>query len=302
MGKLWGIAVVAAVGLLGLSGCQSKAAPANKPATSSAVSKSTAEKKSSVKPHAAVSSSAQSAKAASASSAKQATPWTSTKAAQLETFMQQWGQSMGQTYAAYDAAHPVDFYGEQEPNDFAKIPPAVGEEKINYTLSQDGKTTADYAVVAIYSDAATAGFGGQHLYLFTLYHGQPKVLVTMQNQGNEKNWLYFSVTQNADLAKGFADIAAGKSTVAPAAKVGPQSSREAITRAEEANGNMPLAWEPIKNYKQAEALLKAKVSAGKWVTGHGSAGISSPIYWSVTLEGSTLYKVVYATGEIKDFE
>ncbi|WP_390408479.1 DUF4767 domain-containing protein [Lacticaseibacillus jixiensis] len=301
MGKIWGIAVGAAIGLLGLSGCQQKSqAPATHKASSAAVSKSASGRQ--VKVPAAASSSVKPAKASSSSSVKQAAPWSSTKAAQLETFMQQWGQSMGQTYVEYDDAHPVDFYGLKVPTELGRMPPAIGEQKINYSLSQDGQTTADYAVVAIYSDAATAGFGGEHLYLFTLYHGQPKVLVTMQNQGNEKNWLYFSVTQNADLAKGFADIAAGKSAVAPAAKVGPQSSREAITRAEEANGNMPLAWEPIKNYKQAEALLKVKFGDGKWVTGHGSAGISSPIYWSVTLEGGTLYKVVYATGEIKDFE
>lgn len=300
MGKRWGIAVGAAIGLLGLSACQSRSASrTGNQAATSAVSKSASAPKAAVKSHAATSSQA---KAASASSFSNATPWSSTKADQLTAFMQQWGQSMGQTYAEYDEAHPVAFYGLQVPTELGHMPPAIGEQKINYSLSQDGQTTADYAVVAIYSDAATAGFGGQHLYLFALYHGQPKVLVTMQNQGNDNNWLYFSVTQNADLAKGFADIVAGKSTVAPVAKVGLQSSREAITRAEEANGNMPLAWEPIKNAQQAEALLKGKVSAGKWVTAHGSAGISSPIYWSVTLEGSTLYKVVYATGEIKDFK
>lgn len=136
--------------------------------------------------------------------------WSPQQAALLATFMKAWGTSMAQTYEAYDAAHPVDFYGEMIPNDFAKMAPAMGEQKLNYTLSKDGKTSADYAIVAIYSDAATGGFGDQHVYLFTLYHGKPRVLFTMQNQGNEKNWLYFSPTKNKSLIAGFAAIVAGR--------------------------------------------------------------------------------------------
>ncbi len=188
------------------------------------------------------------------------------------------------------------------PNDFAKMAPAMGEQKLNYSLSKDGKTSADYAIVAIYSDAATCGFGDQHVYLFTLYHGKPRVLFTMQNQGNEKNWLYFSPTKNKALIDGFAAIVAGRKPALPKAPVvGQHSSRDAITQAEAANQSHPLAWEPIKDYKMAEALLIKKYGDRGWNTVYGSADRSAPIYWTVTTEDNSLSKIVYATGEVEDY-
>lgn len=194
----------ATLGMLLLVGCgqqPSKSSSASHSSTASVKSKAQASHSS-----AATSTSSSKQAATSSSAAAKTTPWTSAKASALQQFMTSWGQSMGQQYRSYDATHPVDFYGMKVPSEFDHMPPAIGQTKISYTLSADGTTTADYAVVAIYSDAATAGFGDAHLYLFTLHHGTPEVLVTMQNQGNENNWLYFTVTENADLKAGFAKL------------------------------------------------------------------------------------------------
>lgn len=295
----WGRVLTAAVGIaaavLLLSGCASGQQDAGTPTVKQSKKADKSSSKQSAKK-------AASQKSSSSKKASVKQPlWSPAKAAKLATFMKAWGKSMGQTYQAYDSAHPVDFYGEQVPNDFDKMPPAMGDQKLNYAFSTDGKANADYAIVAIYSDAATAEFADQHVYLFTLFHGQPKVLFTMQNQGNENNWLYFDVTKNAALTSGFAAIVSGKQP-AKLAAVGPDSPRDAITQAEAANDNGVLSWEPIKDYKMAEALLIKKYGDLGWATAYGSANRSAPIYWTVTTADNSMSKMVYATGEITDYE
>ncbi|WDF83389.1 DUF4767 domain-containing protein [Lacticaseibacillus pabuli] len=138
-----------------------------------------------------------------------AAPWSSSKASQLASFMASWGTTMKQQYQQYGPGHSVSFYGQNEPDDMSSEPPAVNNQRISIAWSDNGKTSADYALVAVYSDAETQDFGDQHLYFFTLYHGSPVVLVTMQNQGMNDGYLHFDVTQNTTLKNGFAKIVNG---------------------------------------------------------------------------------------------
>lgn len=299
-GTLWRVAVGTAVCLLFLGGCAGGSQHvSSSPAKHSA--KKNKEVSSRTEP-AATQHSKAAESANKASSAKPKTLWSPRQAAALAAFMKSWGQSRGSLFRAYDQAHPVNYYGGLIPTEFAKMPPAMNHQKLNYALSEDGKANADYAIVAIYSDAETAGFGGQHVYLFTLYHGQPKVLVTMQNQGNAENLLYFDVTIHTDLSQAFAAIVAGEKPQQPET-VGPNSPREAITQAEAANGNAPLAWEPVQSATDAETLLKQKLGDRAWTTVYGSVSRSAPVYWTVTEGDAGLHSmIVYATGEYKDYE
>lgn len=151
-----------------------------------------------------------SSSASASSSSAQQTPWSPAKSSALASFMQSWGTTMKQQYQSYWQGNSVNFYGLAVPDDLASMPPAMGDHLIDVGLSTDGRSDHDYTVVAIYSDAATARYMDKHLYLFTLHAGQPVVLVTMQNQGNENNWLYFDASANADLQQGFAAIVNGK--------------------------------------------------------------------------------------------
>jgi hypothetical protein len=150
------------------------------------------------------SATASSQAAESATARRATTPWNAAKASQLASFMASWGQSMGQQYKSYSPGNSVDFYGVQEPDDLTRMAPAVDEQKVSIAWSNTGEMGTEYALVAVYSDAETAPYAGKHLYFFTLRHGQPVVLITMQNQGNENNWLYFKPTANTDLHRGFA--------------------------------------------------------------------------------------------------
>ena len=48
--------------------------------------------------------------------------------------------------------------------------------------------------------------GYRHYYFFGFQNGQPKVYLTQQNQGNDKNYMYFNETQNQQLKQVFIDI------------------------------------------------------------------------------------------------
>lgn len=131
--------------------------------------------------------------------------WNPQKKAELAAFMASWGTTMGQNYREYYPGNEVSFYGTYYPsvlnnNTYDGVP---------IQWSYDGMTANTHNVVGIYSDIDTAvprKEMGNHLYLFVLYNGQPSVLITMQNQGNNENVLYFDQTQNADLMNGFAQI------------------------------------------------------------------------------------------------
>lgn len=137
--------------------------------------------------------------------------WDDDKAQSLNTFMTDWGKTMDQEYKEYSQGNNVDWYGTQIPDVL------VGEDKtwttvleetpVEFEWSDDGKESDDvYALVAVYSDADTQKYLEQHLYFFTIHEGEPKVLVSQQNQGNAENNFYFSETENQDLKDGFANI------------------------------------------------------------------------------------------------
>ena len=154
------------------------------------------------------SSSTSSSASVSSSSSAAVALWNTAKANQLADFMVQWGQSMGQKYEAYSPTHDVNYYGggvykEQ----IATNKVAVNDQHVSAAWSNDRTGTAQYKIVAMYSDVATARYAGVHLYLFTIDpNGAPKVLITMQNQGAEDGLLHFSVTQNSALQNGFSTI------------------------------------------------------------------------------------------------
>lgn len=141
---------------------------------------------------------------------KPAALWNQDKAKQLQSFMTGWGRSMKQQYESYTPGNSVNYYGISEPDLMSSMPPALNNQKISIAWSDDGQSNADYALVAVYSDAVTAPDMDAHLYFFVIHAGQPMVLITQQDQGNDNNWLYFSVTANKDLQNGFARIILSK--------------------------------------------------------------------------------------------
>ncbi|MGY3749617.1 DUF4767 domain-containing protein [Vagococcus acidifermentans] len=140
--------------------------------------------------------------------------WDANKSQKLATFMADWGQRMDQSYKQYSPTNNVDLYGLMLPaavlGNGGDWQAAIGDNPIQLQWSETGATDSGYALVAVYSDAESQPYLKQHVYFFTLRSdGTPSVLVTMQNQGNEFNYLYFNESENAELVKGFADIVAG---------------------------------------------------------------------------------------------
>ena len=148
---------------------------------------------------------------------EKASLWNPEKDAKLNEFMMSWGPTMDQQYKQYDEKINVDLYGLTLPADILSnsMTMAVGESPVSVEWSTNGEGTKDYQLVAVYSDAETQPYLAQHVYFFVLQKGQPKVLVTQQNQGNEKNYLYFNESQNQELNNGFNDIVNGKETLVP---------------------------------------------------------------------------------------
>ena len=134
------------------------------------------------------------------------TVWNLQKRSELLTFMQSWGDVMGQSYIEYSPGFEANWYGYSFPSTLTRNNIAVGGNQAILQWSETGTVSDIYNVVAIYSDIATTTKMERHLYLFTILNGQPVVLVTMQNQGNAENMIYFKQSQNADLNNGFAEI------------------------------------------------------------------------------------------------
>lgn len=133
--------------------------------------------------------------------------WNQEKGQALEGFMAQWGSAMGQKYENYSNGAIGDFYGMSIPNDVIARA-ALDGKQANLSLTKEVTSKQGRHLVAVYSDAAHGGYLDKHLYLFIIDNGQPKVYVTMQNQGNNENLLYFDETENQDVKNGFAAIVA----------------------------------------------------------------------------------------------
>ncbi|MEI5993623.1 DUF4767 domain-containing protein [Candidatus Enterococcus mansonii] len=134
------------------------------------------------------------------------TLWNAQKKSELRSFMQSWGNIMGQSYIEYYPGFEANWYGYSFPSELANNNIAVGGNRATVQWSDTGESSSGYNVVAVYSDITTTQKLERHLYLFTILNGQPVVLVTMQNQGNNENLIYFKQTQNADLSNGFSAI------------------------------------------------------------------------------------------------
>ena len=135
--------------------------------------------------------------------------WDASKSAERATFMQSWGQEMGQQYRSYDDHVQANYYGLQVPQDIfdGKWTTVINQTPVSVEWSENGEGQADFQTVAIYSDIDHATPAGGHLYFFGFQQKQPKVLITQQNQGNQNNYLYFKETANESLKNAFIQLA-----------------------------------------------------------------------------------------------
>ncbi|XKT09380.1 DUF4767 domain-containing protein (plasmid) [Enterococcus faecium] len=180
--------------------------------------------------------------------------WDKNKASQLETFVTQWGKTLGQEYKSYNPQNNVSLYGTPLPqaviNGNWKM--AINEAPVNVQWSEDGTGQADFNLVAVYSDVETGEYLGQHVYFFGFQNGQPKVYLTQQNQGNENNYLYFNETQNQQLKQGFIDIVNGVTPQIPVADTTTtQQSQQTETTTEQVQSYGEVLTDP---HEKAEMI------------------------------------------------
>lgn len=163
--------------------------------------------------------------------------WNDEKSQQLSSFMDSWGTTMKQEYDSYGPNNNTDFYGLKYPAQFKKDNLMANNQAATFAWSDNGKGPVDYEVVAIYSDSEHENSMGSHLYLFTLHKGEPVVLITEQNQGNEENKVYFKTTANTDLADGFSKIVNGQSATTPT------KSQKTTTKDSSSDSNKPKPYD-----------------------------------------------------------
>ncbi|MGF2137773.1 DUF4767 domain-containing protein [Enterococcus faecium] len=187
--------------------------------------------------------------------------WDTNKASQLETFVPQWGKTLGQEYKSYNPQNNVSLYGTPLPqaviNGNWKM--AINEAPVTVQWSGDGTGYADFNLVAVYSDVETGEYLGQHVYFFGFQNGQPKVYLTQQNQGNDKNYMYFNETQNQQLKQGFIDIVNGQTPQTPVVE---ESTQQATTTEESiVSSDSPSAYS-VDLYERAETIRGLYASQG----------------------------------------
>lgn len=187
--------------------------------------------------------------------------WDTNKASQLETFVTQWGKTLGQEYKSYNLQNNVSLYGTPLPqaviNGDWKM--AINEAPVTVQWSEDGTGHADFNLVAVYSDVETGEYLGQHVYFCGFQNGQPKVYLTQQNQGNENNYLYFNETQNQQLKQGFSDIVNGQTPQTPVVE---ESTQQATTTEESiVSSDSPSAYS-VDLYERAETIRGLYASQG----------------------------------------
>ncbi|WP_338207816.1 DUF4767 domain-containing protein [Lactiplantibacillus paraxiangfangensis] len=171
------------------------------------------------------------------STSQKSGPWNDEKSQQLSSFMDSWGTTMKQEYDSYGPNNNTDFYGLKYPAQFKKDNLMANNQAATFAWSDNGKGPVDYEVVAIYSDSEHENSMGSHLYLFTLHKGEPVVLITEQNQGNEENKVYFKTTENTDLADGFSKIVNGQSATTST------KSQKTTTKDSSSDSNKPKPYD-----------------------------------------------------------
>lgn len=181
------------------------------------------------------------------------TLWDTNKASKLETFVTQWGKTLGQEYKSYNLQNNVSLYGTPLPqaviNGDWKM--AINEAPVTVQWSEDGTGHADFNLVAVYSDVETGEYLGQHVYFFGFQNGQPKVYLTQQNQGNDKNYMYFNETQNQQLKQGFIDIVNGQTPQTPVVEEATQQSQQTETTTEQVKSYGEVLTDP---HEKAEMI------------------------------------------------
>ena len=141
------------------------------------------------------------------------TLWNKEKSNKLYQYVKEWEKTLNQNYKEYTIDNKVNYYGLYLPGDTEKVGQArlvlEGDKLVNMKWSSEGNQKDVYNVVAVYSDIENVVGPASHLYYFTIFNGEPIVLVTEQNQGNDKKYLYFKRTANVYLQEGFEKIVKG---------------------------------------------------------------------------------------------
>ena len=142
------------------------------------------------------------------------TLWNKEKSNKLYQYVKEWEKTLDQNYKEYTIDNKVNYYGLHLPGDTEKVGQArlvlEGDKLINMKWSPEGNQKDVYNIVAVYSDIENVRGPASHLYYFTILNGEPIVLVTEQNQGNDKKYLYFKRTANVYLQEEFEKIVKGE--------------------------------------------------------------------------------------------
>ena len=140
--------------------------------------------------------------------------WNKEKSNKLYQYVKEWEKTLNQNYKEYTIDKKVNYNGLHLPGDTEKVGQArlvlEGDKLINMKWSPEGNIKDVYNIVAVYSDIENVRGPASHLYYFTILNGEPIVLVTEQNQGNDKKYLYFKRTANVYLQEEFEKIVKGE--------------------------------------------------------------------------------------------
>lgn len=136
--------------------------------------------------------------------------WNKNKGDKLYQFVKSWEKSLNQSYKEYTPSNQVNFHGLKLPTETEMAGDArlvlEGDKLISMKWSPEANYKDVYNIVAVFSDIDKPVNSVAHLYYFTILNGEPIVLITEQNQGNSKKYVYFRRTANVDLQKGFENI------------------------------------------------------------------------------------------------
>ena len=138
------------------------------------------------------------------------TLWNKEKSNKLYKYVKEWEKTLNQSYKEYTPSNQVNFHGLKLPTESEMAGDArlvlEGDKLISMKWSPEGNYKDVYNIVAVFSDIDKQVNSVAHLYYFTILNGEPIVLITEQNQGNSKKYVYFRRTANVDLQKGFENI------------------------------------------------------------------------------------------------